>query len=156
MSDALPVRRERCSADVLIGGDYYEEIVSDKKTPIGNSGLYLRSSKLGQILTGATVPKGTLTDAYNFPRIYENPVGCFSVSRATKTELTKQIHGKRPLTKDLPRKLMSIGSQWTPKITTDTKLRGLCGVFGKPKPIKQTQLQVIRNKNTVPYTQFFG
>ncbi len=102
LSDTLPEQREWCSADILIGGNYYEEIVSDKKTPIGDSGLYLRSSKLGEILTGAQEPKELPVGCAYYPREPEYPIGYFSCSHATKTELTKEIQGKA----------QPIGSRW--------------------------------------------
>ncbi len=43
--------------------------------------------------------------------------------------------------------MQPIGSQWTPKRTTDTKEKGLYAKFGKPKPINQSQVQISRNKS---------
>ncbi len=54
LADTMPESKEWVTAELLIGGDYYEKIVLAGKKPIGKSGLFLRNSKLGKILTGAT------------------------------------------------------------------------------------------------------
>ncbi len=55
LTDWIPESKEWASAELLIGGDYYEDIVLNGRNPIGDSGLFLRNSKLGALLTGATM-----------------------------------------------------------------------------------------------------
>ncbi len=43
LADTIPDKKEWVSAELLI---YYEGIVLDAKIPIGDSGLFLRNSKL--------------------------------------------------------------------------------------------------------------
>ncbi len=57
MADSIPDSKEWATAELLIGGDYYEDFVLEGKKPIGDSGLFLTSSKLGTLLTGATKAK---------------------------------------------------------------------------------------------------
>ncbi len=127
LSDTLPVQREWCTADILIGGNYYEEIVLDKKTPIGDSGLYLRSSKLGEILTGAQEPKVLPVGSAYYPppekpQTFASMIeegyaarfeshGYFSCSHVMETEFTKEIQGK----------VKPIGSQFTTGTETESK-----------------------------------
>ncbi len=46
LADTIPDSKEWVTAELLIGGDYYERIVLDRKKSIGNFGLFLRSSNL--------------------------------------------------------------------------------------------------------------
>ncbi len=148
LSDALPVQREWCSADILIGGNYYEEIVLDKKTPIGDSGLFLRSSKLGEILTGAQEPKQLpMGSAYYLPvkprsfaaLIEEGEAariesfGYFNCSHVIETEFT-----------EIQRKLKPIGSQWI----TGTKSESKDGHWNKA--VRRTPKGRFRQKSPSP------
>ena len=53
MADDLPNRTERISIDVLIGNDYYDDIVKSEKIEI-DEGLYLVNSTLGWMFSGRT------------------------------------------------------------------------------------------------------
>jgi len=53
LADTIPTKQETSSIDVLIGSDYYLDIVLPHRIEI-NRGLYLLGSKLGWILTGRT------------------------------------------------------------------------------------------------------
>ncbi|XP_061194310.1 uncharacterized protein LOC133202484 [Saccostrea echinata] len=55
-ADTLPKTTENSTIDILIGNNYYLDLVSSEKIEI-NPGLYLLSSKLGWILTGRTQEK---------------------------------------------------------------------------------------------------
>ncbi|XP_061176063.1 uncharacterized protein LOC133185014 [Saccostrea echinata] len=52
-ADTLPKTTENSTIDILIGNDYYLDLVSSEKIEV-NPGLYLLSSKVGWILTGRT------------------------------------------------------------------------------------------------------
>ena len=51
LADSVPIATENTHIDLLIGNDYYAEIVSLQKVCVGD-GLYLLQSKLGWILSG--------------------------------------------------------------------------------------------------------
>ena len=51
--DAIPVKKENCNIDLLVGNDYYADIVSTKRIMLSD-GLYLFGSKFGWILSGRT------------------------------------------------------------------------------------------------------
>ena len=53
LTDTLPSSCEKCDIDLLIGNDYYADIVSTKRITL-KDGLYLLGSKLGWILSGRT------------------------------------------------------------------------------------------------------
>ena len=53
LADTIPVKKESCNIDLLIGNDYYADIVSTKRIMLSN-GLYLFGSKFGLILSGRT------------------------------------------------------------------------------------------------------
>ena len=53
LADVLPAQKDFCPIDLLIGGDYLEQILLAGRYPISSSGLYLRNSKLGYIISGA-------------------------------------------------------------------------------------------------------
>ncbi|MCP3668542.1 MAG: hypothetical protein GY696_39685, partial [Gammaproteobacteria bacterium] len=138
MADSIPDSKEWATAELLIGGDYYEDIVLEGKKPIGDSGLFLRSSKLGTLLSGATMAKDP-----EEPKT-QKAMGYYSFSYSVSHESKTQ--GMSQLARNLPRKVQPIGSQWTPKKTTDTKEKGRYGKVGNPKLINQSQVQISRNK----------
>ena len=51
LADTLPVKAENCNIDLLIGNDYFADIVSMKRILLSD-GLYLLGSKFGWILSG--------------------------------------------------------------------------------------------------------
>ena len=51
LADTIPKETESSTAELLIGNDYYLDIILSQKTEI-QPGLYLLGSKLGWILTG--------------------------------------------------------------------------------------------------------
>ena len=51
--DTIPVKKENCNIDLLVGNDYYADIVSTKRIMLSD-GLYLFGSKFGWILSGRT------------------------------------------------------------------------------------------------------
>ncbi|XP_056016812.1 uncharacterized protein LOC130053511 [Ostrea edulis] len=53
MSDTIPTTFEDSRVDILIGNDYYLDIISSEKIGV-QEGLYLLGSKLGWIITGRT------------------------------------------------------------------------------------------------------
>ncbi|XP_056016952.1 uncharacterized protein LOC125656535 [Ostrea edulis] len=53
MSDTIPTAFEDSRVDILIGNDYYLDIISSEKIGV-QEGLYLLGSKLGWIITGRT------------------------------------------------------------------------------------------------------
>ena len=53
LADTIPVKKESCNIDLLIGNDYYVDIVSTKRIMLSD-GLYLFGSKFGWILSGRT------------------------------------------------------------------------------------------------------
>ena len=53
LADTIPVKKESCNIDLLIGNDYYADIVSTKRIMLSD-GLYLFGSKFGWILSGRT------------------------------------------------------------------------------------------------------
>ena len=53
MADTIPSQTESSSVELLIGSDYYLDIILSKKIGV-QPGLYLLASKLGWILTGRT------------------------------------------------------------------------------------------------------
>ena len=53
LADTIPVKKESCNIDLLIGNDYYVDIVSAKRIMLSD-GLYLFGSKFGWILSGRT------------------------------------------------------------------------------------------------------
>ena len=53
LADTIPVKKESCNIDLLIGNDYYADIVSAKRIMLSD-GLYLFGSKFGWILSGRT------------------------------------------------------------------------------------------------------
>ena len=55
LADTVPETLESLYVDLLVGNDYYAELVSVQRTTLSN-GLYLVESKLGWILSGRTQP----------------------------------------------------------------------------------------------------
>ena len=53
LADDLPHQKNFNTVDLLIGGDFAEEILLSGRTAISNSGLYLRKSRLGFLISGA-------------------------------------------------------------------------------------------------------
>ena len=53
LADTLPVVKETSTIELLIGNDYYLDIILPEKFEL-QPGLYLRGSKLGWIITGRT------------------------------------------------------------------------------------------------------
>ena len=53
LADDLPTERETSSVELLIGNDYYLDIILSQKMEV-QSGLYMLGSKLGWILSGRT------------------------------------------------------------------------------------------------------
>ena len=53
LADTIPVKKESCTIDLLLGNDYYADIVSTKRIMLSD-GLYLFGSKFGWILSGRT------------------------------------------------------------------------------------------------------
>ena len=53
LSDSSPTKRENTTIELLIGNDYYLDLILPRKVEI-QSGLYMLASKLGWILTGRT------------------------------------------------------------------------------------------------------
>ncbi|XP_053406426.1 uncharacterized protein LOC128559229 [Mercenaria mercenaria] len=56
LADTIPTQNETIKIDLLIGNDFYLEIIRSEKIEV-QPGLYLLSSCLGWILTGRTQPK---------------------------------------------------------------------------------------------------
>ena len=56
LADTLPLKNQSCNIDLLIGNDYFADIVSMKRISLSN-GLYLLGSKFGWILSGRTKPE---------------------------------------------------------------------------------------------------
>ena len=54
--DTLPQQTEFSTIDVLIGSDYYNEVMSSVKVEV-QEGLYFIKSKLGWIISGNTKKK---------------------------------------------------------------------------------------------------
>ena len=53
LADTIPVKKESCNINLLVGNDYYADIVSAKRVMLSD-GLYLFWSKVGWILSGRT------------------------------------------------------------------------------------------------------
>ena len=53
MADTIPSETESAAVELLVGNDYYRDIILSQKTEV-QAGLYLLVSKLGWILTGRT------------------------------------------------------------------------------------------------------
>ena len=53
LADALPTKLENSTIDLLIGNDYYLDLILPQKVEI-QPGLYMLGSKLGWILAGRT------------------------------------------------------------------------------------------------------
>ena len=53
MADTIPTKTESSEIELLIGNDYYLDIILSQKIEV-QPGLYLLASKLGRILTGRT------------------------------------------------------------------------------------------------------
>ena len=53
LADTIPVKNESCSNDLLIGNDYYADIVPTKRIMLSHE-LHLLGSKFGWILSGRT------------------------------------------------------------------------------------------------------
>ena len=51
LADTLPKRLKDSTVDILVGSDYYLDLILPERTEI-QRGLYLLASKLGWILTG--------------------------------------------------------------------------------------------------------
>ena len=51
--DTITANKESCNIDLLVGNDYFADIVSTKKIMLSD-GLYLFGSKFGRILSGRT------------------------------------------------------------------------------------------------------
>ncbi|MCP3668660.1 MAG: hypothetical protein GY696_40295, partial [Gammaproteobacteria bacterium] len=103
LADTVPEDKEWVTAELLIGGDYYEQIVQDGKTPIGDSGLFLRSSKLGAILTGATDSEG----------VREKEVGGYFCVAHRKEKIEYSVNVATYVTQEIPELQMF----WTPDRT---------------------------------------
>lgn len=61
LADQVPVKAEAGTIDLLIGNDFYLDIIQSERIQI-EDGLYLLSSKLGWILTGRTDVNGEIDD----------------------------------------------------------------------------------------------
>ena len=53
LADTLPCQRESSTIDILVGNDYYLDLILSKKVEV-QPGLYLLESKLGWLLSGRT------------------------------------------------------------------------------------------------------
>ena len=84
LADSLPTKAERCRIDLLVGNDYYADIVSMKRITICD-GLYLLGSKFGWILSG----RAQMED----PDVTENSVMMLT---STSSQLaTENLHFKK-------------------------------------------------------------
>ena len=54
LADTCSVTGDSATIDILIGNDYYLDIVTKESLRVGSTSLYLLSSKLGWILSGRT------------------------------------------------------------------------------------------------------
>ncbi len=100
LADTIPESKEWVTAELLIGGDYYERIVLDGKKPIGNSGLFLINSELGAILTGATESEG----------LREKGVGGYFCVAHRKEQIEYSVNVATYVTQEIPELQMF----WTP------------------------------------------
>ena len=64
LADTIPVKKGNCNSDLLVGNNYYGDIVLTKSVMLWD-GLYLFGSKFGWILSGSAENEYTaLDDAY--------------------------------------------------------------------------------------------
>ncbi|KAH3886130.1 hypothetical protein DPMN_010131 [Dreissena polymorpha] len=61
LADQVPVKTEFGTIDLMIGNDFYLDIIQNERIQI-EDGLYLLSSKLGWIVTGRTDGNGAIDD----------------------------------------------------------------------------------------------
>ena len=75
LDDSIPTESESSTIELLIGNDYYLDLILSKKIEI-QPGLYLLSSKLGWILTGRTTDthSGDTTQSSLFVLTYGNGI----------------------------------------------------------------------------------
>ena len=116
MADAIPLETESSAVEVLIGSDYYLDIIFSQKKEV-QPGLYLLASKLGWILTGRTSEIGSQMNESNMLILTYR-------TNATITSVFTSSDDATPAKPDLEDfwKTESIGVYDNPRTTNEVKV----------------------------------
>ena len=116
MADAIPLETESSAVEVLIGSDYYLDIIFSQKIEV-QPGLYLLASKLGWILTGRTSEIDSQMNESNMLILTYR-------TNATKTSVFTSLDDATPAKPDLEDfwKTESIGVYDNPRTTNEVKV----------------------------------
>ena len=87
LADSLPTDSELTSVDLLIGNDYYFDLLMSKKMEFGG-GLFLFQSKLGWILGGRYL---TTTDPVSVPNLLVCTMGIAPTSMKPSTHMLNEV-----------------------------------------------------------------
>ena len=87
LADTFPNEKETSSIDLLIGNDYYLDLVLPQKIQV-NRGLYLLGSKLGWILTGRTSSESDAVDQLGMLSLSHEPYLDTTSFSTTTTDLS--------------------------------------------------------------------
>ena len=60
IADDTQIKGGKCNIDILLGNDYYDDIMKTEKIDVNNDGLYLVNSKLGWIFSGRIKNQSTI------------------------------------------------------------------------------------------------
>ena len=74
LADTLPTQHETTNMDILIGNNYYLDLIEPMRIQL-EGGLYLLGSKLGWILTGRTTSNSSTALEVHSPALFVNTFG---------------------------------------------------------------------------------
>ena len=119
LADSLPTDSELTSVDLLIGNDYYFDLLMPKKMEFGG-GLFLFQSKLGWILGGRYL---TTTDPVSVPNLLVCTMGFAPTSMKPLTHMLNEVDLSLAdkLNLDIFWNLESIGITDSPSTSDDDK-----------------------------------
>ena len=118
LADSLPCHTESATIDMLIGNDYYFDLLEPQKLDLGGK-LFLFNSKLGWILGGQT--ENTYARKTTVPSLLASTVGTVSVGPETTTPMFSNTDPSLACKPDLEQfwNLESIGIMDSPKMCDD-------------------------------------
>ena len=88
LADTIPHCPESCTIDMLIGNDYYFDLLEPRKLDLGG-GLFLFNSKLGWIVGGQI--EDANAERNTVPSLLANTVGSVPVGIKTTTHMFSNI-----------------------------------------------------------------
>ena len=120
LADTIPHYPESCTIDMLIGNDYYFDLLEPRKLDLGG-GLFLFNSKLGWIVGGQI--EDANAERNTVPSLLANTVGSVPVGIKTTTHMFSDIDPSLACRPNLDQfwNLESIGITDSPRTSDDDK-----------------------------------